>query len=946
MISVKKMKRKIYTYTDPYNIDNSINSTNKNIWQEIKDFPHFCVSQTLVEGMKSKYGRKSFDVITTIDSFIKECYPFWTQDPQYKILQYNSISKAIDNIRDDRLRSSFKFNQREIMDSIRFLLELKIKPKDINREAVSREQKTFLSIYKEIYREEHWSVLNDNSISYGNYEPVRKALENILSLEKNKIDEDIEKTRIRRFKKSKESLSNYIKSLLDSYNKNKKIESVVFHGVHQFTPLILRFIEELETLGIEVIFLINYNPNYQKVYKTWKHVYSWIDNDIEFDKNGYQGQKLGEAIGNIIEGNIVDDIAVLKETTKFLKFDNLTTFADYVANIFNKASKKQESLIGGFDEEYGTAAISRMDEQFYAPVNTEINELLKAYFPKQFGEKHFLSYPIGQFILGLYNMWDQQEKKIIYREDALRECLSINFFKKEDMPSPIEIFDKIKLYFNRVSDMEEFMDCLDHLKTIIKERVLGDLDDKYQDLSLYSFYSLSYREISYFNDVMNSLLEISSDLFFSSSNPGFVNYEDHYKKLIEIITDKSQSAEVIDEKELELIERVKLQFDSIEKLKIEGSIEDLKETLHFYLHQREDDDSANWIVRNFEQIDGGVMLNKSHKEQKTYHLALLSNDKMKFKTNDLLPWPLTEKFFSKYNSINNTELMENIGIIMTSMREYGNFLRYSLFYASYHLDCDICLSFIERSDGEEELPYFILKMLGLTAKEFDYKQLYGDNHDITESSSYLEYVLEEPPVDLRDTDLSTKEFQLFKFCPSRFVLNYLIGSIYYKNEYHVFLAFRSLLLKNSWKKLAGKSEDMVEKIVDRELEDLKIFFPFWSEITYIDIRNKIVEQLKNNIEYEKGNYIIKDFDQYYTDIKLNFLVAQVKIDWDDDQNLIKNLHYLSLEGYKDNRVETRREISKYLKEIKEKYPENSAICEFCDIRELCLYSYREGDNLG
>lgn len=43
------MKLKIYTYSDPYKINR------ESYWDEIKNCPHFCVSQTMVNGLEEIY---------------------------------------------------------------------------------------------------------------------------------------------------------------------------------------------------------------------------------------------------------------------------------------------------------------------------------------------------------------------------------------------------------------------------------------------------------------------------------------------------------------------------------------------------------------------------------------------------------------------------------------------------------------------------------------------------------------------------------------------------------------------------------------------------------------------------------------------------------------------------------------------------------------------------
>jgi hypothetical protein len=53
-----------------------------------------------------------------------------------------------------------------------------------------------------------------------------------------------------------------------------------------------------------------------------------------------------------------------------------------------------------------------MDEQFYS-ASSKVNDILRAYFPEQFEERHFLDYPIGHFFIATMNMWDSENEQLI-----------------------------------------------------------------------------------------------------------------------------------------------------------------------------------------------------------------------------------------------------------------------------------------------------------------------------------------------------------------------------------------------------------------------------------------------------------------------------------------------------------------------------------------------------
>ena len=62
----------IYTYRDPYKLNKEA------YWDEIKECPYFCVSQTLVNGLKTIY-KKDFQQgrVTTIQYLIESLYEYW-----------------------------------------------------------------------------------------------------------------------------------------------------------------------------------------------------------------------------------------------------------------------------------------------------------------------------------------------------------------------------------------------------------------------------------------------------------------------------------------------------------------------------------------------------------------------------------------------------------------------------------------------------------------------------------------------------------------------------------------------------------------------------------------------------------------------------------------------------------------------------------------------------
>lgn len=218
-------------------------------------------------------------------------------------------------------------------------------------------------------------------------------------------------------------ISDITKNVESDKIQNIRKDSIVIHGIHQFTPIMLRMIEELSKYKLVVI-LFNYQPDYKNVYQTWLDVYSSFEAKIVYSPRNlnnesqmFDGGKIADNIAAIIAGNTgVIDFSKQIEVTQF---DNATEFAGYIAKKFEQAESLRK------EDSYAHPALYYMNEQFYA-ANSDVNNILKIYFPEQFGERAFLDYPIGHFFLSVTNMWDP-ESQVLYLKDFNDLCACVWF---------------------------------------------------------------------------------------------------------------------------------------------------------------------------------------------------------------------------------------------------------------------------------------------------------------------------------------------------------------------------------------------------------------------------------------------------------------------------------------------------------------------------------------
>ena len=855
-------------------------------WEEITACPHFCISQTMVEGLKSYYHRQNFHVLDTIDNLLNQLFPDWCDNPENQIRQYLSISEQIPLINKPSLKSTFKFNQRELHDALRFLVELDIDVPDFSTMTINEEQKEYLRIYKVLLNRKEWQ--------FGETKTLKEALQVLVGKSIEEIENELKKDSLMpRQRADLESETAYL-SQLDLF----QIKQVVFHGIHQFTPLILKGIEAMESMGIEVIYLVNYNPQFARIYDTWQKIYDSLgfgEWPCKKEIDPTSGFSLGRAVGKLLEGQGIYEVGAV---TKYEKYSNLTTFCDHVSNLFGQEANEN---------------IGRMKEQFYATNNNAANDLLKAYFPAQFGEKHFLSYPIGQFILGLYNMWDAANESLSIDDGWLKECLALNIFPKEGMPKPIEIYDKLALY---VSDCQNMQQLLDRMDKLIAHKEEIESKEHLADLKGFSFYGLPIEEVKYFKAILISLDQITKEIFNNPQN-GYINYREHYKTLLKKIIDVAGSrylSETQDSYVKEILERL----EEIETLDVEGSIEDLKQTIHFYLNKVDTDIKANWIVRNFEQLDGAVLLSQSN--PKVLHLAMVSDRQMSPTVNETLDWPLTEEMLSPYLTRNT-----NLSIVMNSKREYRRFLRYSLFYAAYFTKSDLHFSYVESLDDDtKESPYFLLKAIGLDVRDAK-----------TQGEFYNPRPAPDPTFDNIDFREPTNlDIQNYALCSMRFVFDGLIcPDDGFYGDFHSRFYYRSIMLKKVWEKSVGLSIGEIRHIANEVLTEHRSYFPFWKDIDFYDLEQQIVNDLKRSCKPQ-----LKPLNVNYINMRKNFLYARLD---SPKGNLLKVLHDVN------NKPEIKNQLLSGLYSFLRRPDEmeiipDKEVCLYCKFKEICLSFYEEG----
>ena len=849
------MPYKIYTYEDPYRLDET------DFWDEIAALPHFCVARTLVNGLKDVMKNSIRGLICPLDDLVKreEIYAGWTDNISRRVHQYGTLTAWFKQLLakgaiDDNFYMALCQNQTYFLDALRLFIELGIPSSSFDVAKGNREQRLFVQSLREMER---------RNLFRFPAAPDRETLGNTIL----KLAEDERKAYCERAGKDGKDVGWYDRAI--EVTRRQELKAVVVHGVHQFSPVQLRLLTEMEKMGVTVIFLFNYQTRFAKLYSSWTDIYHCFDAEIHHDANirscrtasmPNKSSALAFALGGLCAGRYQAGDAQLRKWRQlykdipFLEFANITEYAHFVSNHFDDAQERcrasKSVMERGMDTVDQAAVLRCMNEQVYT-ANRDVHTLLKIYYPEYAHDRHFLSYPIGQFFSAIYRLWDYEHGEILIDVPALKECLSSNILSADRGERLLRTFYNLEILFENISAYSEFQKVFvsGYLENYDRVAASSKADACFplRQISIYNQYKVKKQDIQNLVKAIEELNGIAAYLFAQeNSREDFISFGRHFQNLEDFL--KRRELTLATEEERALISALQLRLDRIKpgRSAFSGTFRDLREGLYFYLKQKQDENSVDWIVKNFEQIDGDILQSKGQYEQdirhgrpiqKTYHFACLSDRDMNRSVNDLLPWPLTEDYLREAYAPVDLQYQ----VYYTALCERGGFLRYALFYGLCFNYCDVRLSYVKQYDNEITEPYALLSLLGLEPTD-------GFTEALREP---LEAHTSVKPADIRDVRYDRYQMMDMFLCPYRYFLDYVVsdapiihGQFLYQKYYE------NVLVEAVWKQISNQPLDTARQTLgDRiraESGKLRAFFPFWKDTEIRDL------------EMRAGNYLLHD----------------------------------------------------------------------------------------
>ena len=966
---------KIYTYIDILNFMNKADG----IWDKIKDVPHICASEVLVQGLIKRYKRDTFDCLLTVDEFMKNLFPNWIEDNEKEMSRYQNICDLIKediseaDIKKDKEKEqilrSFSKNPKEVMEAVKYLIESENEEKVNTKQGIKYQfdgvngnrsiEKIFIEeiankVLQNRSTKKDWEAWvpdwdRDNAVMRPMLDVFRSCvIDEIRKIYKSEIEinlhgtkEEKEKNAITWFRAYRENVNEWnlktLNRLFDRYIEHAKINNlpnmVVLHGLYRMKPIHFKMISVLEDNGIEVVLLNCYNPKYQKVFKHWEKLYEMLLDksspykvtEIKIGKEmdaSFTPSEIGVEYGELLEGNH-KKISELENNIdiEFVEYDTSIDFINSVFSGFENAKKmiiKDNEDIENINYQ---EIIANMEEQYYGVNGTDLNQIFMIFYPELFKKKSFMSYPAGQFLYYIHDMWDDEKQQLILKHKSLVECL--NMFNS----NAAEVYEKIRTYIG----LERKINGLLIKDVIDKIKDLKEIYNDYKENNIQCFgYVLNQKEYETLEDALNDL-NVFADKVFKNARDSKLNQ--YYNKLLNQIEifNKYKNWKTLSDNEQELIKSIKNRLKDDESTTKVSSIQIVKEGIDFYLGGHSGKD-INWLVRDFEQIEGDLLLFGQNKEEaysnaKIIHYALVSNENMLDGKGDMLPWPLGRDMIVNtwlYNvlySINEEDINYKAAMLFNGLyylRPYSKNGKIKV-RISYIIN-NVKLSNEENKHNE----YFIMKNL---------RESFGlrTNKPVKDRATWKESLkrLDDGDENFMISDAGTRVFSL---CPYKYFYSVALGKNPYeygnnnfqlKRLYQEFIRdiIRNCEDKEDEKKLKEKLIDMSKKIMsdiilEKEMNEIIAFelkqqkrakaFYFYPDLKYF-WASQVKEQEKPE------NYPKEDKPWYYRVYK--------------NERFIKDTILENKDGFTNN---------------KEEYMISEYICDNCSQRGMCLYPYRLG----
>lgn len=660
------MSRRVYTYTDLTKI------TDNPFFEELVKYPIITVSADLKKGFIGTVGleRKEEVIsysgkinITEFRNITTSINSLWTSDQakfNETIVLSEFLRKKTNNAKDEKEQNWLLGCSRNIdslLSAINLLVEAEIEPEQLNPNG---DRNLELLI-------EAWNYLLKRDPSINNYKK---------SMSKMTSKKEWEKVLFNAFKISGLSESN----------------AIVFHGFYYITPIQEHVMKLMEQAGYELIYLIPYDERFPFVYEIWDKYYS--------EENGYVPKSDWK----------------IEKTEKYDPYGLLFEGEEHVT-INNKLEIKEYATVMEFVD--AVKSVKSDDFTMYAANQRDVNEMLKDYFPDEYGERKILAYPIGQFISSLNKMWDEELQTISLNADCLVDCFSSGWLAVNGISGKQYMQDLLHIlpFFTGCKTISEWESRIEKLKQI-REEVLSPFTvehdvnpsmSRWQEaienpFDNFGMFSVEEKKLDIILSLIKQLLVMAKELFGTNSS---IRVDEHLGKLNGILKKNEISNELYEEERI-IINDIFDKLNQSNSYIAECAPSDIARALDLFICGRLDDSEIETnrvgFVRPLFFVEAEAVKNYSKA-----HICMCDINTIPGGNKDYI-WPLTKRAIIDCYERTNNPLISNMIQIMDATVLCNRYFMYASLKNK-----EVCLSWIREMNEKLLAPSPYIKLISKAA---------------------------------------------------------------------------------------------------------------------------------------------------------------------------------------------------------------------------------------
>lgn len=819
------MSREIYTYTDLTKLSES------KLFQEIRYFPQITVSSDLRKGLVGTQGRDHVEgsfskdrrmLVAEFHALAQAAYGDWTADQSKfneMILLSEFVRKKLNNAAGDKKKTNWLVgcmrNLGSLLSAIILLEQADVRPQDF---ISCGERNMDLML-------EAWDCLAKR-------DPAIKMFRKKQTLSN-----------------TKERWGSILRETFQTDISFEGMDSIVFHGFYYITPLQQKVMDSLEEAGYRLIFLIPYDERYPFVYEIWDETYS--------EKRGYPSKKNWHMEKSILPDPYGDIFSGKKEVeiNNHLQLQEYASVMEFVNDIRN---------------------IQKQGYAIYSSDHKGANKILRDYFPEEYGDRKILSYPIGQFVNVLNQMWDEERQTIILDDESLIECFSSGWLAVNGVSGRQYLQDLTYVlpFFEGCHTVTEWSGRIELLKQIRQDSIepfLEDLDPeesvaRWQEaignpMAYFSMFAVEAEKLDIILTLIQQLLGMAQDLFGKNQ---VIRVSDHIVKLDQILRRHEISNEIYDEERAivgDIFERIG-QPDGFDVMVAPS---DIANALNLFLSGRFDEGEIQTnrvgLVYPMYQVDAACIKNNSK-----VHVCMCDVNAMPGGNKEYI-WPLTSTAIYDCHARTKNHLLVNLMQIMESTSLCNRYFMYTALKNK-----DVTVSWIS-TIGEKMLapsPYIKL-VSGATGQSLSASKRHQITFSRVADAVYGKGRIDEYDKEKMPSDTVKEAKMDYATCPMKYVLGYVV------EKYPTYVSdFQQNYTLNAL--ISAIYNLMKEKgmTVDQVYQNVMTLFPGLRKVEKRQVYDYIsYDQRENDMDYgfrtECGGF-------FYTDerIKLHYPNPQVR----------------------------------------------------------------------